>query len=106
MVSGVFHHRKFNLHISHTYRNSSLIVENHNKSNVHRKEASSVNHRVTEKYGPFFMTMPLDHFGNKSKSTFQNKYWVNTDYYKANGPIICKLIIKPKEIRDMLTLIF
>jgi hypothetical protein len=41
------------------------------------------------KYGPFYMTMPLDHFTNASATTFDNKYWVNADYYKSNGPIIC-----------------
>ncbi|KAI8079162.1 serine carboxypeptidase S28-domain-containing protein [Thamnidium elegans] len=42
-----------------------------------------------EKYGGFFMKMPLDHFNNTGNNkTFYNKYWVNTDHYKPNGPII------------------
>lgn len=42
------------------------------------------------KYGPFYMEMPLDHFSNDSQISFQNRYWVNTDHYKPNGPIICR----------------
>ncbi|KAI7899923.1 peptidase S28 [Cokeromyces recurvatus] len=38
-------------------------------------------------YKTHYMDMPLDHFTNNSM-TFKNRYWLNTDYYKSNGPII------------------
>ncbi|CEP18850.1 hypothetical protein [Parasitella parasitica] len=43
---------------------------------------------LPQEYGPFVMEMPLDHFSsNDPNITFKNRYWVNTDYYKPNGPI-------------------
>ncbi|KAI9259258.1 peptidase S28, partial [Helicostylum pulchrum] len=42
-----------------------------------------------EKYGGFFMKMSLDHFKDTGDNkTFYNKYWVNTDHYNPNGPMI------------------
>jgi hypothetical protein len=47
---------------------------------------------LPQKYGPFVIDMPLDHFSTNSENgtTFKSRYWVNTDYYKPNGPILCK----------------
>lgn len=45
--------------------------------------------KLPQQYGPFTINMPLDHFGD-GNTTFKNRYWVNTDYYKPNGPIFCK----------------
>ncbi|CAO0791851.1 unnamed protein product [Mucor circinelloides] len=42
--------------------------------------------KLPQQYGPFTINMPLDHFGD-GNTTFKNRYWVNTDYYKPNGPI-------------------
>jgi hypothetical protein len=33
--------------------------------------------------------LPLDHFG-KSVTTFSNRYWVNDEFYKPDGPVICR----------------
>ncbi|KAI9336684.1 serine carboxypeptidase S28-domain-containing protein [Pilaira anomala] len=41
-----------------------------------------------KKYGAFYMEMPLDHFNDTNRKTFDNRYWMNSDYYKSNGPII------------------
>lgn len=35
--------------------------------------------------------MPLDHFSNSTQS-FKNRFWVNSTYYKAGGPVFCELI--------------
>lgn len=47
---------------------------------------------LPKKYGPFTMDMPLDHFNNSTgtNDTFSNRYWINADHYKMNGPIIRK----------------
>lgn len=45
--------------------------------------------KIPQQYGPFTINMPLDHFAGDN-TTFKNRYWVNTDYYKPNGPILCK----------------
>lgn len=45
---------------------------------------------TSPEYGPFYMEMPLDHFSNDSGIFFNNRYWVNADYYQTGGPIICK----------------
>lgn len=87
MVLGVFHRN--NMHISYNHR-KHLELQHHNKTNI---SYVPTHHRpVNNKYGPFFMTMPLDHFNDENESSFQNRYWVNTDYYKKNGPVICKCI--------------
>ncbi|KAI9481590.1 MAG: peptidase S28 [Benjaminiella poitrasii] len=41
----------------------------------------------SQAYQTYYINMPLDHFANNS-ITFKNRYWVNADYYKSNGPII------------------
>jgi hypothetical protein len=33
--------------------------------------------------------LSLDHFG-KSLTTISNRYWVNDEFYKPDGPVICK----------------
>lgn len=33
-------------------------------------------------------TQPLDHFDKKNTFTFQQRYWVNAQYYKPGGPVI------------------
>ncbi|KAI8331297.1 peptidase S28 [Blakeslea trispora] len=44
---------------------------------------------LPSKYGTFYMDMPLDHFAKKGNNvTFRNRYWINTDHYQPNGPII------------------
>ncbi|KLO08900.1 peptidase S28 [Schizopora paradoxa] len=35
---------------------------------------------------PQFIDMPIDHFGNSSK-TFKNRFWVNATYYEPGGPV-------------------
>lgn len=47
---------------------------------------------LSKEYGPFVIDMPLDHFSanGENGTTFKNRYWINTDYYKPNGPILCK----------------
>lgn len=77
------------------------LIDKHvlkNRFRIHYKEvyapaeSESLYPVPNEKYGGFFMKMPLDHFNDTGNSkTFYNRYWVNTDYYKPNGPIICKL---------------
>ncbi|KAJ7695072.1 serine carboxypeptidase S28-domain-containing protein [Mycena rosella] len=36
---------------------------------------------------PLFIEMPLDHFNASNKETFPNRYWVNSTYYEAGGPV-------------------
>ncbi|KAL9542452.1 hypothetical protein MBANPS3_008610 [Mucor bainieri] len=43
--------------------------------------------KIPQQYGPFTINMPLDHFEGDNM-TFKNRYWVNTDYYKPNGPVL------------------
>ena len=33
-------------------------------------------------------TQPLDHFDKKNTFTFEQRYWVNAQYYKPGGPVI------------------
>lgn len=57
----------------------------------HTKQKTSSFPVPDKKYGAFYMEMPLDHFNDTNKKTFDNRYWMNSDYYKSDGPIICKL---------------
>ncbi|KAF9268246.1 peptidase S28 [Marasmius fiardii PR-910] len=36
---------------------------------------------------PFFIDLPLDHFDATSNTTFKNRFWINTTYYEAGGPV-------------------
>ncbi|KAJ7493410.1 peptidase S28 [Mycena galericulata] len=36
---------------------------------------------------PLFIEMPLDHFNTSNRATFPNRYWVNSTYYEAGGPV-------------------
>lgn len=92
MVYAVFRFNTLNKHISLRYQNT-FQIGNDNKTSSFTSSKESIHHSVPKKYGPFFMTLPLDHFKNTSGDTFQNKYWVNLDFYKINGPIICKCLI-------------
>ena len=83
LVSAEFHHRKLNQHISFKYK----VHDTENKDGV--VTGLATRQPVPTKYGPFYMNMPLDHFNNGT-TTFKNKYWVNRDYYKTNGPVIRK----------------
>lgn len=38
---------------------------------------------------PQYVSLPLDHFSN-NPATFQNRYWVNDEFYKDGGPVIRK----------------
>ncbi|KAJ7230732.1 peptidase S28 [Mycena pura] len=42
---------------------------------------------ITESNKPFFFEMPLDHFNVSEKRTYLNRYWVNSTYYEAGGPV-------------------
>ncbi|KAI8332202.1 peptidase S28 [Chlamydoabsidia padenii] len=39
-------------------------------------------------YTTYYFTQPLDHFNQKSKVTFKQRYWVETSHYKPGGPVI------------------
>lgn len=58
----------------------------------------------SSKYGPFYLEVPLDHFSNDT-TTFYDRYWVNTEFYKPNGPIIRK-ITRTCRVSFSLTLFF
>lgn len=88
LVSAAFQHNMLNKHISLQYQNI-FQIENDNQT-VSASSKKSIHSTVPKKYGPFFMTVPLDHFRNTTSATFQNRYWVNSDFYKPKGPIICK----------------
>jgi hypothetical protein len=36
-----------------------------------------------------YVTLPVDHFSN-NEATFQNRYWVNDEFYTDGGPVIRK----------------
>jgi hypothetical protein len=38
---------------------------------------------------PQYVNLALDHFSNNAV-TFQNRYWVNDEFYKDGGPVIRK----------------
>lgn len=40
-------------------------------------------------FGPFYFNQRIDHF-RWNYSTFPQRYWVNAQHYKPNGPVICK----------------
>jgi hypothetical protein len=44
---------------------------------------------LPEKYGPFYLDQPIDHF-SLNETTFKHRYWANTDWYQPGGPVICK----------------
>ncbi|KAI7855583.1 serine carboxypeptidase S28-domain-containing protein, partial [Circinella umbellata] len=42
---------------------------------------------LADKYGPFYFDQPVDH-SDTSAGTFKHRYWANTDWYQAGGPVI------------------
>ncbi|KAF2416033.1 peptidase S28 [Tothia fuscella] len=52
---------------------------------IRRKRARN-NIVGTRLIAPESITLPLDHF-NKTAGTFENRYWVNEEFYKPGGPI-------------------
>lgn len=93
IVYGGFHFHTLNRHISLRYQNNFQNGNDKKTSSLTSSE-KSLHQSVPKKYGPFSMTLPLDHFKNTSGGTFQNRYWVNSDFYRANGPVICKYHIR------------
>ncbi|KAG2225593.1 hypothetical protein INT45_013704 [Circinella minor] len=55
------------------------------KNEIHA--SSKVTSLVDEKYGPFYFDQPVDH-SDISAGTFKHRYWANTDWYQAGGPVI------------------
>ncbi|KAJ8507349.1 hypothetical protein ONZ45_g10275 [Pleurotus djamor] len=37
--------------------------------------------------GPHFIDMPIDHFNASTTSTFKNRFWINSTYFKTGGPV-------------------
>lgn len=77
-----FHNHRFNLQVSVKQQN---VINNESKSN-----SSTLYPILGDKYGPFFMKMPINHFNKNNTKFFDNRFWVNTDHYKSKGPLICK----------------
>ncbi|KAI8640663.1 serine carboxypeptidase S28-domain-containing protein [Parasitella parasitica] len=70
------------------YGGRTLSTKSRNIYSI-RPNAVKSDESLPQKYGPFVMEMPLDHFSsNGPNTTFKNRYWVNTDYYQPNGPIL------------------
>lgn len=46
--------------------------------------------KVDPLYGPYYFDQTVDHLDSESTTTFKQRYWVNSDWYKAGGPVICK----------------
>ena len=40
-----------------------------------------------EDYPAFRIDTPIDHYNASDKRTYQNRYWVNSKYYKTGGPV-------------------
>lgn len=76
-----FHNHWTNLYVS---------VIKHNIANDRSESGNDFSPVLDDKYGPFFMKMPMDHFDKRNTKVFDNRFWVNTDYYKPKGPLICK----------------
>lgn len=94
LVSATYHY-KHSLTGDLASRRESVLWMKHagdNDTTTTNKNATYL--KPAAKYGPFYMQMPLDHFNNASAVTFDNRYWVNADYYKSNGPIIRKLLFQ------------
>ncbi|RUP51801.1 serine carboxypeptidase S28-domain-containing protein [Jimgerdemannia flammicorona] len=53
----------------------------HSRRKLRRSLAQSV------EFGPFYFDQKLDHF-HINTTTFRQRYWVNSNHYKANGPVI------------------
>ena len=40
------------------------------------------------KYPPEFkFSMPIDHFNDSDDRTYNNRYWLNSTYYRPGGPV-------------------
>lgn len=48
------------------------------------REATSIN---GSEYPPSWITLPVDHFNTSDTRTFQNRYWTNSTFYEAGGPV-------------------
>ncbi|KAI8329697.1 serine carboxypeptidase S28-domain-containing protein [Chlamydoabsidia padenii] len=57
---------------------------------LHRKtlSLSTLTPKVDPRYGPYYFEQPIDHQDTESTTTFKQRYWVNSDWYKSGGPVI------------------
>ncbi|TFK37404.1 peptidase S28 [Crucibulum laeve] len=54
------------------------------RSSLHALKVLPMPTRVND---PHFIKMPIDHFTDKTKKTFNNRYWINATYFKSGGPV-------------------
>ena len=41
----------------------------------------------TSDYPAYTIHIPIDHYNASDTRTYQNRYWINTTYYKSGGPV-------------------
>ncbi|CAO3607532.1 unnamed protein product [Cunninghamella blakesleeana] len=56
---------------------------------LHRNQINtlSVKPKINPRYGPYFFNQTIDHESSDT-TTFKQRYWVNSDWYKTGGPVI------------------
>lgn len=54
-------------------------------SYLHPREAASIN---ASDYPAHTVPIPIDHYSSTSNTTYPNRYWLNTQYYRPGGPVL------------------
>ncbi|KAI9306308.1 serine carboxypeptidase S28-domain-containing protein [Cunninghamella echinulata] len=56
---------------------------------LHRNKitTTSLRQKVDSRYGPYYFDQAIDHESSDT-TTFKQRYWVNSDWYKTGGPVI------------------
>ncbi|KAI9300916.1 serine carboxypeptidase S28-domain-containing protein [Cunninghamella echinulata] len=65
----------------HTFSQHQLYPSKLVKRDTNSSSSTSIN------YDAYSFNQPLDH-KNQQSTTFQQRYWVNRDYYQSGGPVI------------------
>ncbi|CAO3636947.1 unnamed protein product [Cunninghamella echinulata] len=56
-------------------------------SKLVKRDTNSSSSSTLTNYNTYYFNQPLNH-KNKQSTTFQQRYWVNQDYYQSGGPVI------------------
>lgn len=62
----------------------ALAISPRLPSYLDEQEGISVN---PSDYPALTIDIPIDHYNDSDKRIYQNRYWINSEYYKSGGPI-------------------
>jgi hypothetical protein len=78
----------------------ALLVEGSPSAVIHDYFRYAPKVTATPKVPAKTIALPLDHFGT-NKQTFNNRYWVNSEYYKDGGPVFGMSTARISRLREL-----